>query len=757
MSASHWPATSVQNQIAKHITKSRSPMGYQDNCHRCFTFLISFLHPKANHSLSTAIHHTCHEQMPLHIRFRRQCCPLMLLEMGNKLLDLGQYKEAMAFLDDSFRATNTLTEERYMDFSTVDGLGKQENVKINVNDARHPVDTYLEDVEDVGPRPFRLSFKPRETSDPAFLQLVIIYNKALIYHVADEINAASTFYELIVWRINQTLLSQVPVSNDWLHLGMCASNNLGHISYCQQAECMAILQFETSLLFAKRIQDPSSSISLDYAAVLSNWCRSKFMDADVSFEMFAGLEEVLRLRVSLLQSDHPDVASAHFNLGMAEYLRENNDKAMSHMMQYLRIAAQRGSRRVEPSLDPLPGLIYVLLIKNDGCEDKVSRDLVWGLRCLQEKRNEVGRGHSEVACVLNYVGTLLFQKQELDHALVFFEEELRLEEGFSDEDDHFGMSVTCNNIGRILQELGKYPQAIQYYEKALQHNFGDNILSQLEGFPQTPRTFKGTISAKMSDESFSGPLAPMNLFSTVWYNLGLIHDKMGAYTKAIKAFQMSLNIRHAMLGPDHSDIACLLYNIGVLQMEQEHLDEATDSFRKALRIRSVASPGQLNDRHVVKTLQKLASLHKSKGNLKGALEACQEVVQILSSSDEFEATCRRKNLAATLRDLAELYHAQGDLEMALQYARDGVELLRSSGICGCTSASEVASCVEQVATSLLLVGSLYHELCEATKAHECFAQAVRLIEPYISTFSPSLVPLLEVSRLLRSHQCAAQA
>ena len=59
----------------------------------------------------------------------------------------------------------------------------------------------------------------------------------------------------------------------------------------------------------------------------------------------------------------------------------------------------------------------------------------------------------------------------------------------------------------------------------------------------------------------------MNLYSTVWYNLGLIHDKMGAFTDAIRAFHMSLKLRRAMLGKDHPDVACLLYNIGVLQME----------------------------------------------------------------------------------------------------------------------------------------------------------------------------------------------
>ena len=96
---------------------------------------------------------------------------------------------------------------------------------------------------------------------------------------------------------------------------------------------------------------------------------------------------------------------------------------------------------------------------------------------------------------------------------------------------------------------------------------------------------------------------------------------------------MSLELRKAMLGRDHPDIACLLYNIGVLQMEQQQLGDASTSFRKALRIICrVGTTGQLNDYHVVKSLEKLASPDKAKGNINGALEAWCEVLHIQEMS-----------------------------------------------------------------------------------------------------------------------------
>ena len=139
-------------------------------------------------------------------------------------------------------------------------------------------------------------------------------------------------------------------------------------------------------------------------------------------------------------------------------------------------------------LDPMQGLIYLLQLQNDDKNDEISQDLMGGLHTLQEKRQELGCNHPEVASVLNYIGTLLFRRRELDYALCFFAQELRVEERLRSQqqvgqkspsssvgDDvsiSISISVTCNNIGRILQELGRYHEAKYYYQQSL-GNEGD--------------------------------------------------------------------------------------------------------------------------------------------------------------------------------------------------------------------------------------------------------------------------------------------
>jgi tetratricopeptide (TPR) repeat protein len=656
-----------------------------------------------------------------------------------------------------------------------------------------PVDTYHEDECDVGPRPFQKAFVPSTLMDVDVLQLIICYNQALVHHARKEYSLALQLYNFVTGTIGTTLSNNnsdnlINHSNNGggvtsfattlitlSLLAMRAHNNMGQIDYAERSEEQAMVQFETALGYARRVPDTSASNQLEIATILSNWCRVQWMLGRVDATVYQALEEILRIRFNHLGWNNVDVAAAHFNLGMAEYSRNCNEKALAHFMQYLQVSSHRLKTNKKVELDPIPGLIFVLLIKNDEKEDKMSQDLVWGLRTLQDKRQDLGPKNSEVASVLNFIGTLLFHQRELDHALLFFQEELRLEEQFVGAEDDVSVSVTCNNIGRILQELGRYPQAIYYYQRSLRHRYGDEFFggsARKNGKGCQGKNCQIDVSTDRIDElGNDDDISPatMNLYSTVWYNLGLIHDKMGSFSEAISAFRMSLKLRRAMLGSDHSDVACLLYNIGVLQMEQQLLNEATDSFREALRIRRVASTGQLNDRHVVKTLQKLASLHKSKGNINGALEAFREVMQVLKASVDFDWSSRSKSMAMTLREIAELHHAEGNLQLALEQAVKSFHLLRSSRTGSSSVEEDLTTYLEQEAAALLLIGSFQHENCSPVEASATFAEASRLIHSALHVTmdlatetsrhpnAATLLPLFEVSTMLAAAHCAPEA
>ena len=174
------------------------------------------------------------------------------------------------------------------------------------------------------------------------------------------------------------------------------------------------------------------------------------MSGDIHDRVHQGLQEVLRIRSEALGWDHMDVASAHFNLGVAEYARNCPDAALTHLFNYLKVTAQQAKEAKESGtikesdslLDPIPALIYILLVKNEHKTDEISQELVRGLRSLQEKRADVGPQGPEVASVLNFIGTLLFHAKDYEHSLLFFQEELRLEENLVFHEDDVSISVT---------------------------------------------------------------------------------------------------------------------------------------------------------------------------------------------------------------------------------------------------------------------------------------------------------------------------
>ena len=642
----------------------------------------------------------------------------------------------------------------------------------------YPPDIYEEDECDVGPRMMREPILPDSVSEDnrPILEAIIFFNKGLLYHKMGNLLLARKMFETSAFAV-QSVLGFTLASTTFLRLAMCAHNNLGVLSYIECKEGVAAASFEAAAQFGKHLMSTADTFKLDYATAISNWCRVNWMRGDIGLNLYFPLEEILRIRSESLTWDHIDVAAAHYNVAVAEYSRQNNQKAIIHIKQYLAITKQRAELGLS-DLNFVPAFIYQLLIENEEKIDSPSQELVRGLRALQEKRQEFGPNSLEVACILNYVGTLLFHQQDFERAIIFFYEELRLEDtpervrndsrnvNSDAQYETTSITVTCNNIGRILQELGKYKEALSYYYRALQPVYGD-VATHL----QSPRKeCSELISARFASSG--------NLYSTVWYNLGLIHDKLECYNEAINAFKVALQLRKALLGTNHSDVACLLYNIGVLQMEQQRLDDATVSFREALSIRRVTSPGRLNDRHVVKTLVKLAALHRDAGNVHGAMEVANEIFAIQIVTSEYDEISRMKEVGATLRFSGELHHSIGDLHTAIKLSIDSVSKLRIAADLTAKQLSQnldafnesllikdrIAN-IEQFVLTLLLLGSLYYEIGDPLNATTVLHEAAIIVQGTVtsSTLCPAipipstLFALQEVTTMLGTFQCAPMA
>ena len=606
-------------------------------------------------------------------------------------------------------------------------------------------------------------------------EAIHVFNDGLSHQMNGDTFMAKQRFEQASYAVRQVLCLLPDVSPTVvLELAMRTHNNLGLINYVEYNCEVAIACFEVAVGFAQQLAALSNDYKLEYATTLSNWCRVACIRGDISDSVYLRLKEIVDIRAALLSWDHPDLAVAYYNIAVVEYSRKNSAEAVSHIVKYLKISSHRSKSLKIDDLDKIPAIIFFLLIQNEGKDDEVSRNIVQMLLTLQVKRQSGDCPVVELAAILNVVGSLLFKQREFENALIFFHEELRLEENaYTDEpslswEQTTALCVTCNNIGRIMQELGRFQEATEYYKRVLTTEYGnvDDV------YPSSIRSSNLRSESIGVSNASQVPLASANLYSTVWYNYGLVQDKLGQYDKAIRSFQISLKLRQEMLGPDHPDVACLLYNIGVLQMEQKQLDGAYESLRETLRIRQSKGDSQLNDKHIVKALERLASLFETKGDFAHAIEVMEKVVTIQKSSTEVDNMTRSKKVGSTLRCISEMLLSLNKIAPAIEAAHESVRYHRSlvefEEKMPCVATDDVidrVANIEQFVSTLLLLGSLYHESCEPLQAKIVMNEAAMTIQKVNVTLSKSnnfempvsLLVMREVTNMLATGCGAPEA
>lgn len=629
-------------------------------------------------------------------------------------------------------------------------------------------DSYFEGECDVGPRPIHsplhMSCNKLRAFDTYIVESILLYNKGTVHHSDGDHESAAEAYGLALSALTKNwspiLIASEAVISCLSHIRTLVHNNLGQIRYLDGDDRSALFHFHTALQLSKQVKIgvEDEEWTLMIATIGSNLARTQWMTGDFdNEEALHVVQEILRLRSMWLPANHPDVLCSHLNLGFMLYSRGDKPNARLHINEYLNSARQDSS-----TLDPIPALAYILLIDNEEKDDRLALELVRTVRSLLDTREDFGEINVEVASLLNLVGTILFHRRDLEEAILFYKEELKLENKLAENADGISISVTYNNIGRILQELGRLDEAIACYHQALRTD-GTGEFSNAERVAQVLSGQPVTLTPDMSEST-------LNLYSTIWYNLGLIHDRMASRKEAIVAFKMSLQLRQTLFGMDHQDVACLWYNIGTLQMECQQLGDAFASLQEALRIKRLGSFHE-DPAKILTTLNKLVSLQEGRGRLEEALRTHEEILQLHQSSAKPTAvTATSKNadyaatvaVASTLFRMAELWYAQGNTVLSLQRAQQSLDALLRSDVLLSPNYAQHMGGVEHVSRTMLLIGSLQHEHMDAATGQDTFRRAHGFVQEVIrhygvSSVAPPLTSMLDALHLVQRGICAPVA
>ncbi len=197
-----------------------------------------------------------------------------------------------------------------------------------------------------------------------------------------------------------------------------------------------------------------------------------------------------------------------------------------------------------------------------------------------------------VDLLLSDSGRLIHLEAKYDAAMARSREAQELAEETRYEE---GRGESYHNIGLVHAQLGRYPEALGWYQKAIairEKVFGKD-------HPITAATYG---------------------------NIAIVYHSQGKYPEALEWFWKDLAITEKVLGKDHPDTAASYNNIAVVYDDQGKYPEALELHHKALAITEKVLGKDHPD--TATSYTNVADLYATRGEYREALELYQRALAV---------------------------------------------------------------------------------------------------------------------------------
>merc|ERR1712176_1732994 len=278
---------------------------------------------------------------------------------------------------------------------------------------------------------------------------------------------------------------------------------------------------------------------------------------------------------------------------------------------------------------------------------------------------------------------------DLDDAINAYRQGLEIER-FTLGSFHQNSIVTIMNIGKIQRDRQDYYAAINSYKQALeiQRHRHQNCHEEEEDYEDSlssPLEISNTLSTiaemyfQLQDyrESLSAYQEALQIrrkmhnhldVASSLNSIGLVFHKLQLYSNALQSFEESHHIRKQLLGPNHSDVAKVLYNVAAVLFDTGNDDDALTHYREALQIQTIEAS---ND-DILLTLQSIAHLYQQQGEYDDALSYFKEslwrqqkVFKNQDKNQEEKYNNYATGIAQTLSHIGNLHLRKGDTKLMM--------------------------------------------------------------------------------------------
>ena len=272
---------------------------------------------------------------------------------------------------------------------------------------------------------------------------------------------------------------------------------------------------------------------------------------------------------------------------------------------------------------------------------------------------------------------------------------------------HNAITSTLNNLGLVYGNLGRYTEALQIYEQALEiarqyksleqqnkllNNIGTVYLS-MGNYPRALEHFQKSLKIAIATGARPNQTSTLN-------NIGQVYLTQGQAAKALGYFQQSLTLAQAMKAADLE--ATALLNIGYVYSGRGEYDRALAFYQQSLDI------SRKHNLPSITGLNNIAKVYSSQGRYAEAMAQYQQVLELARKTGD------RPTEVILLRNIGGIHHEQANYAEAMALYQQARQLSQSMG----SRSSQLSD--------LLAQGHFYRELGQYPQARAFYRQALTL-------------------------------
>ncbi|XP_066271960.1 uncharacterized protein [Branchiostoma lanceolatum] len=212
---------------------------------------------------------------------------------------------------------------------------------------------------------------------------------------------------------------------------------------------------------------------------------------------------------------------------------------------------------------------------------------------------------------------------------------------------HPDITVSLNNLGTALINLGDHRKAVRYFEQSLQ------MMRSIYG----------------EDTAHPDIASPLN-------NLGIAWSNCGDYRKAVSYFEQSLQMSRSIYGKNtvHPDIASSLNNLGIAWSDLGDHRKAVSYFEQSLRMKWKMHGVDTANPDIAGSLANLGTAWRDLGENRKAVSYHEQALQMMQ--DKYGVDTAHPDVAQLLSNLGNAWSDLGDYSKAVSYYEQSLQMSR---------------------------------------------------------------------------------